>query len=184
MVFEPKTGQWIELRQVRKKEKTVTRRDSNGELTDYNSVPEFGQLSPKSSAAIIHTQIQESDGGRRRNNPHQPQVSLPGKKRRLLRRSHHTICTIKGKTEKLRNGYKMEYYTSYVFGGLIQEEDGRLLPTNDLIEVVSKNVILDKSQADVGNHVKPSLVSTNADEATVMIVKEHGGIKPLPRRDH
>jgi len=24
-----------------------------------------------------------------------------------------------GKTEKLRNGYKMDYYVSYMFGGLI-----------------------------------------------------------------
>ena len=39
----------------------------------------------------------------------------------------------------------MDYYVSYVFGGLIQEADGRFVPTNDLIEVVSKNVLLDKS---------------------------------------
>ena len=102
----------------------------------------------------------------------------------MLRRSHHTICTVRGKTEKLRNGYKMEYYTSYVFGGLIQEDDGRFVPTNDLIEVVSKNVVLDKSQVEVETPIKPSLALTNADEATVVLMKQKGGIKPLPRRDH
>lgn len=73
----------------------------------------------------------------------------PSKRRKLLKRSHHTICTFKQKSEKLRNGYKIDYYISYVFGGLIQEDDGRFCPTNDLIEVVTKNVVLDKSQTDV-----------------------------------
>ena len=102
----------------------------------------------------------------------------------MLRRSHHTISTIRGKTEKLRNGYKMEYYISYIFGGLIQEEDGRFVPTNDLIEVVSKNVVPDKSQVEVETPIKPSLALTNADEVTVALIKHKGGIKPLPRRDH
>ena len=52
---------------------------------------------------------------------------------------------MKGKTEKFKNGYKMDYYISYVFGGLIQEADGRFCPTNDLLEIVSKNVLVDKA---------------------------------------
>ena len=127
----------------------------------------------------------ETERGGARNNAIQVQGSKePKKRRRLLRRSHHTICTVRGKTEKLRNGYKIEYYTSYVFGGLIQEDDGRFVPTNDLIEVVSKNVVLDKSQVEVETPIKPSLALTNADEATVVLMKQKGGIKPLPRRDH
>ena len=67
------------------------------------------------------------------------------------------MCTIRGQTEKLRNGYKADYYISYVFGGLIQENDGRFVPTNDLIEVVTKNVIIDKSQLnEVETPIKPS----------------------------
>ena len=81
-------------------------------------------------------------------------------RRRLLKRSHHTVCTIRGKSEKLRNGYKMDYYIHYVFGGLIQEADGRFCPTNDLIEVVTKNVVLDKTQTDVENPIKPSMTLT------------------------
>ena len=69
-----------------------------------------------------------------------------------------------GKTEKLRNGYKMDHYISYVFGGLIQESDGRFCPTNDLLEIVTKNVIVDKSQTEVDPPIKPSLTVTNADE--------------------
>lgn len=78
----------------------------------------------------------------------------------------------------------MEYFTSYVFGGLIQEDDGRFVPTNDLIEVVAKNVLLDRSQTEVENPIKPSLSITNADEVQLSLMKERGGIKPLPRRDH
>ena len=40
----------------------------------------------------------------------------------------------------MKHGYKIVYYISYVFGGFIQEADGRLIPTNDLIEVVTKNL--------------------------------------------
>ena len=43
----------------------------------------------------------------------------PNKRRKLLKRSHHTICTVKQKSEKVRNGYKIDYYISYIFGGLI-----------------------------------------------------------------
>ena len=87
-------------------------------------------------------------------------------RRRLLKRSHHTICTIRGHTEKLRNGYKADYYISYVFGGLIQEADGRFVPTNDLIEVVTKSIVIDKSQAhEIEVPVKPSNALTQADEA-------------------
>jgi len=94
------------------------------------------------------------------------------------------MSTIFGKTEKLRNGYKMDFFTNYVFGGLIQEDDGRFVPTNDLVEVVAKNVLLDRSQTDVENPIKPSFTITNADEVTISLVQERGGIKPLPRRDH
>ena len=41
------------------------------------------------------------------------------KKQRMLRRSHHTMCTVKGETEKIKGGYKIEHYKSYVFGGII-----------------------------------------------------------------
>ena len=81
-------------------------------------------------------------------------------RRRMLKRSHHTMCTVKGHSEKLRNGYKMDHYVHYVFGGLIQEGDGRFCPTNDLIEVTTKNVVLDKSQTDVETPIKPSLTLT------------------------
>ena len=64
----------------------------------------------------------------------------------------------------------MDYYISYVFGGLIQETDGRFCPTNDLIQIVSKNVILDKSQHDVETPIKPSLSITNADEVQVNLI--------------
>ena len=64
----------------------------------------------------------------------------------------------------------MDYYISYVFGGLIQEEDGRFSPTNELIEVVSKNVLLDPSQ-DVETPIKPSNVVTLADEAQVTLIR-------------
>lgn len=84
-----------------------------------------------------------------RGSPSPPPAHLTGSdgkpRRRLLKRSHHTICTMKGKTEKFKNGYKMDYYISYVFGGLIQEADGRFCPTNDLLEIVSKNVLVDKA---------------------------------------
>ncbi len=94
------------------------------------------------------------------------------KRRKLLKRSHHTVCTVKGKSEKLRNGYKMDYYIHYVFGGLIQETDGRFCPTNDLIEVVTKNVVLDKSQTDVDTPIKPSITLTQSDEAQVRLLTD------------
>ena len=105
-------------------------------------------------------------------------------KRALLRRSHHTICTYKSdNSEKLRNGYKIDFYISYVFGGLIQEEDGRFSPTNDLIEIVSKNVILDPTQ-DCEIPIKTSDSITRPDEAQVTLIRNQGGIRPVPRRDH
>lgn len=93
------------------------------------------------------------------------------------------MCTVKGVTEKLKGGYKIEYYTSYIFGGIIQEHDGRFCPTNDLIEVVSKRVVLDKSQ-DVESLSKPSLHTTSADEVIINIISQQGGKRPMPRRDH
>ena len=58
------------------------------------------------------------------------------------------------------------------------------MPTNDLVEVITKNVVIDKSQTDVENPIKPSVTATGADEVQVSLIKERGGIKPLPRRDH
>ena len=84
------------------------------------------------------------------------------RKKKLLRRSHHTLCTIKGKSQRLKNGFKLVEYVSYIFGGFIQEADGRLVPTNDLIEVVTKSVSFTGS-GDPG--IKPSLNQTKADEA-------------------
>ena len=85
-------------------------------------------------------------------------------KKRLLKRSHHTICTVYSHTEKLKQGYKVDFYTSYVFGGIIQEPDGRLIPTNDLLEIQSKQVVLDRTQ-EIDLAVKPTNAFTNADEA-------------------
>ena len=50
------------------------------------------------------------------------------------------MCTIQVKfpfeEERLKKlGYKFIHFKSYVFGGLIQEEDGRLTTDNELIEV-------------------------------------------------
>jgi len=101
----------------------------------------------------------------------------------LLRRSHHTICTLKSHTEKLKQGYKIDYYVSYIFGGIIQEADGRFCPTNDLIEVVSKQVLLDKSQ-EIETPIRPSKSTTQADEVTVNLIEDEGSLRPLPRRDH
>ena len=77
----------------------------------------------------------------------------------MLLRSHHTICTQLSHTEKLKQGYKIDYYVSYVFGGTVREDDGRYVPTNDLLEVVSKHVKLDRSQ-DIEHAIKPSNVVT------------------------
>ena len=64
---------------------------------------------------------------------------------------------MRGHSEKLRNGYKADHYISYIFGGLIQETDGRFVPTNDLIEVITKNIVIDKSQfGEVDTPIKPS----------------------------
>ena len=54
----------------------------------------------------------------------------------------------------------MDHYISYVFGGLIAETDGRFCPTNDLVEIVSKNVMLDKSQHHIDTPIKPSVAVT------------------------
>ena len=103
-----------------------------------------------------------------------------------MKRSHHTICTVRGQSEKLRNGYKADYYISYVFGGLIQEADGRFVPTNDLIEVVTKNVCIDKTQlGEIEVPVKPGNSLTQADEAQITLLSDSTvGVRPLPRRDH
>ena len=77
---------------------------------------------------------------------------------------------MRGRTEKLKGGYKLEYYVSYVFGGLVQEADGRLSPTNDLIEVVTKDMVVDKTQTDVEAHMKPHIGQTNHDEAQVSLI--------------
>ena len=120
--------------------------------------------------------------------PHMSVSQLNAKKKRkgkLLRRSHHTMNTIFQKSEKLRNGYKMNYYISYIFGGLIQESDGRFSPTNDLIEVVTKKVLLDENQAnEVEKPIQPSIVITREDEAQFTLVRDQGGVRPMPRRDH
>ena len=114
-------------------------------------------------------------------NPAVQQEESPHKKRKLLRRSHHTICTIESHTIKLRNHYKMTHYISYVFGGFIQEEDGRLVPTNDLIQIVTKNL---KYEGTGEPGPKPHINTTKADEAQITLVAEKTGVKPMPRRDH
>ena len=73
------------------------------------------------------------------------------------------------------------HYISYAFGGFIQEADGRLVPTNDLIEVVTKKLTWD----GLGDQPpKPSATLTKLEESQVSLVAEKAGVKPMPRRDH
>ena len=53
-----------------------------------------------------------------------------------------------------------------------------------MIEVTTRNVVLDKSQTDVETPIKPSITLTQADEANVRVLNDLGGVRPLPRRDH
>ena len=39
---------------------------------------------------------------------------------------------------KLKGGYKLIYFKSYIFGGLVPDESGQLITSNDLIEVRSR----------------------------------------------
>ena len=93
------------------------------------------------------------------------------------------MCTIKVSEEKLKSGYKIVYYNSYIFGGIIQEPDGRFCPTNDLIKVSSKKITIDETQEQDNIH-KPNATFYKTDEAIIEYVEAKGGIKPLPRRDH
>ena len=63
----------------------------------------------------------------------------------LLCRSNHTMITMTDKQKRMKNGYKLVFYKSYIFGGLIQLPDGRTQVTNDFIEVTSKTPKLDQS---------------------------------------
>ena len=157
-VMSINSGNWSELRVARKKDEKkrdsmqVIEQASNGTITRNASMTEMKPPMNSGSTrtlAIDNTESVESTHNMPRGLPSPPPPHLSGSdgkpRRRLLKRSHHTINTMPGKSEKLRNGYKMDHYISYAFGGLIQETDGRFCPTNDLLEIVTKNVIVDKS---------------------------------------
>ena len=63
----------------------------------------------------------------------------------------------------------------------MQEADGRLVPTNDLIEVITKNLRHDGVNDGAP---KPLASLTKLDEAQISVVSEKAGVKPMPRRDH
>ena len=77
----------------------------------------------------------------------------------------------------------METYVSYIFGGIIQEPDGRLSPTNDLIQVTSKRVLPDASWY-VAHPIRPSESKTGEDIIAINLIEDQAGVRPLPRRDH
>ena len=41
------------------------------------------------------------------------------KLRQAMIRSHHTMCTMRGKVTKFKNGFMSQSYKSYLFGGMI-----------------------------------------------------------------
>ena len=55
------------------------------------------------------------------------------------------------------------------------------MPTNDLIEIVTKNVA-HTGAAESG--AKPTLGQTKVDEAHISLIGEKAGNRPMPRRDH
>ena len=103
-------------------------------------------------------------------------------------RSHHTMVSTKSKNDlKLpRNGYRIITYKHYVFGGLIQEADGRLTTSNDLIEIQTKYAVQDGSLFEEEGQAfhKPLPSVSGEGEASLTLMSEHSGIKPMPRREH
>ena len=66
----------------------------------------------------IHTLSQSASQVKNEAISTMPNVKV-SRKKKLLTRSHHTINTIKGPTQRHKNGYKIESYKSFIFGGLI-----------------------------------------------------------------
>lgn len=61
------------------------------------------------------------------------------------------MCTVQVKypaeEERFKKlGYKLVHFKSYVFGGLEQEQDGRLTTSNELIEVRTRQIVIDQSR--------------------------------------
>lgn len=187
LVFSLEECVWQELKQVRTKKQKMTSSRTNeasvGAQTESLASPRLPtQLTQRSELTeVALPQIPNSHSPR-------PQITMTQTvskgRRRLLRRSHHSVVTIRGGSEKLKSGFKIDFYHSFVFGGLIEEGDGRLSPTNDLIEVVTRKVVRDPTHPEGDLATKPNNFYTQADEAVVTMVRERGGIKPLPRRDH
>lgn len=99
------SGNWLELRMKNKKD--------TGMMTRNNSLDNIGAVDivlPETERTQAPRHVSPTNGVA-------PKDTKP--KGKLMRRSHHTLCTFKSKTEKLRQGYKMDYFTSFIFGGLI-----------------------------------------------------------------
>jgi len=80
-------------------------------------------------------------------------------------------------------------FTSYLFGGLVEDDNGQFHATNDLIEIKTRRL---QVMADLKNNTEASqkpIVSkagagTSNNRATVNKIKPEDGWEPLPRRDH
>ena len=155
LIHLPETGAWQELKQKR-----ASNRSSPGFLSPSNrngSTERQDSLAAAMTPKVSKPELGRNDSSRlteingskttqlNSNDRYNPYKQKANGKKRLLKRSHHTICTVYSHTEKLKQGYKIDFYISYVFGGIIQEPDGRLVPTNDLLEVQSKQVVLDRT---------------------------------------
>ena len=62
----------------------------------------------------------------------EPEVNL------LLKRSNHSMVTVQAGLTQIETGQTLIEYTSYIFGGLVVNELGQQLTSNDLLEVRSR----------------------------------------------
>jgi len=89
------------------------------------------------------------------------------------------------KSSKVKGGYKLNIFKSYIFGGLIEDENGLLVTSNDLIEVSTMSVVVDLTYKGEFNELsRPAFSHAECMEAKVKLVQEKGGRRPMPRRDH
>lgn len=186
LIFRPEDGLWQTMRSKKKKTNPLLtareRRSSGGKPSDRKKTVDLGQelhsIAKQAVSSVLRNVQERQLSQATQREPQQPATDAedPTQQnlltRRVLKRAHHTICTVKARSEKLRGGYKMDYYTSYIFGGIVQERDGRFRPTNDFIEVESKNVVLDRSQ-DVETPHKPHVATTGADEVIIKLVQNN-----------
>ena len=105
------------------------------------------------------------------------------RRKKLLERSNHSMCTVQvsypAEEEKYKKqGYNLVSFKSYIFGGLEMESDGRLMTSNELIEVSSRQLVPDSSR------IAAMLANQSSGVAHYSSVKIKGGRKPVPRRDH